>query len=82
MNLELSDEERDTLIQLRAIENDRFPLALRLRPIRAVLDKLAPLSPRGKGADDPDPVSKGAIVRHSRHLQRRLRCLGDYLISA
>jgi hypothetical protein len=48
MQLDLTDEEREALIRfLRdGIDRDRFPMAPRLAPIRAILDKLAPPAPR------------------------------------
>jgi len=47
-NLQLPDEDRDALVRClrRAIDEDRSPLAPRLRPIRAILDKLDPPTPR------------------------------------
>jgi hypothetical protein len=58
MNLDLSDDEREALTRhLReTIDRDRFPLSLRLAPLRAILDKLAPPKPR---APLPEPRPKG-----------------------
>jgi hypothetical protein len=44
MTLELTDEEHRALVRLlrRSIDEDRFPLAPRHAPIRAILAKLEP----------------------------------------
>ena len=44
MNLELSAEEVDCLTRLvrKALDEDRFPLSPRLRPLRSILGKLDP----------------------------------------
>jgi hypothetical protein len=48
MTLELTDEEHRALVRLlrRSIDEDRFPLAPRHAPIRAILAKLEPPAPR------------------------------------
>jgi hypothetical protein len=44
MTLELTDEEHRALVRLlrRSIDDDRFPLAPRHAPIKAILEKLKP----------------------------------------
>ena len=49
-NLELTDEEQAALLQLvkQAISTDRYPLSPRLYPLRSLLEKLEPSTPRGR----------------------------------
>jgi hypothetical protein len=55
-NLELTDEEQAALLQLvkQAISTDRYPLSPRLYPLRSLLEKLEPSTPR-----EPRSVPKG-----------------------
>jgi hypothetical protein len=52
MTLELTDEEYLALVRLlrRSIDEDRFPLAPRHAPIKAILAKLEPPAPQ------PEPL--------------------------
>jgi hypothetical protein len=51
MTLELTDEEHRALVRLlrRSIDDDRFPLAPRHMPIRAILAKLGPAGSEARG---------------------------------
>jgi hypothetical protein len=44
MHLELSDDESAALARLlrKAIDDDRYPLSLRIRTLRGILDRLEP----------------------------------------
>jgi len=57
MNLELDDTERAALVELLRgeIEGTRFPFAPRLRPLNAILAKLAPQPPAPKPFPPPKP---------------------------
>ena len=57
--LDLTDEEHAALTRfLRdAIEADRFPMAPRLRPLKAVLAKIPPPAPK-----PPAPEPRGRLV--------------------
>jgi len=48
MNLDLSDAETAALRELlrQTIDGDRFPMAPRLRPYKAILEKIDPPKPR------------------------------------
>ena len=58
MTLELTDAEHQALVRLlrRSIDEDRFPLAPRHAPIRAILAKLEPPAPK---ADPLPPLKPG-----------------------
>jgi hypothetical protein len=68
MTLELTDEERRALVHLlrRSIDADRFPLAPRHAPIKAILAKLEPpVSPL-----EPPPLNPGITPSHGRGRRR------------
>jgi hypothetical protein len=48
MALDLTDDETAALVRLpkRAIDNDRYPLAPRLDPLKAILAELKPPKPQ------------------------------------
>jgi hypothetical protein len=56
MNLDLTDEETETLARLlrHAIDDDRFPLSPRVQGWKAILAKLQPPPPR----EPPPPPQK------------------------
>jgi hypothetical protein len=65
MTIELTDdEERRALVRLlgRSIDEDRFPLAPRQAPIRAILAKLEPPTPKA----DPLPPLKPGLAPECR----------------
>ncbi len=69
MTLDLTDDEAAALAAhlRRTIENDRFPLAPRLAPLRAILDKLVPPAPPYQ---PPPPLPAGAGPRVGRSRRR------------
>jgi hypothetical protein len=58
MTLELTDQEHRALVRplRRSIDEDRFPLAPRHAPIKAILAKLEPPTPK---ADPLPPLTPG-----------------------
>jgi hypothetical protein len=70
MTIELTDEEHRALVRLlrRSIDEDRFPLAPRHAPIRAILAKLEPPTPK---ADLLPPLKPGLAPNVGRRVRRR-----------
>ena len=70
MTIELTDEEHRALVRLlrRSIDEDRFPLAPRRAPIRAILAKLEPPTPK---ADPLPPLKPGLAPNVGRRARRR-----------
>ena len=64
MTLELTAEEHQALVRLlrRSIDEDRFPLAPRHAPIRAVLAKLEPPAPQPEPLPPRNPAGGRASV--------------------
>jgi hypothetical protein len=69
MTLELTDEEHRALVRLlrRSIDEDRFPLAPRHAPIKAILAKLEPPTPKA----DPLPWLKSGLAPSVGRVRRR-----------
>ena len=69
MTLELTDEEHRALVRLlrRSIDEDRFPLAPRHAPIKAILAKLEPPIPKA----EPLPPLKPGMGPHVGRGRRR-----------
>ncbi|MBV8122200.1 MAG: hypothetical protein JO081_19945 [Alphaproteobacteria bacterium] len=70
MTLELTDDEHRELVRLlrRSIDEDRFPLAPRHAPIKAILAKLEPPAP----IPEPlPPLRPGLAPSHGRYRRRR-----------
>ena len=67
-DLTLSDEEHAVLVRAvrKVLEEDRFPLAPRLDPLKAVLSKLDPPVPR----PEPKPPPKPEATRRRRTTAR------------
>jgi hypothetical protein len=67
MNLELTDEQREALIQglLKLIDDDRYPLSPRLAVLREILAKLRPEPERQRPVPPRHyaPPSKGRFSR-------------------
>ena len=57
MTLELSENDKAILAELlrERIARDRFPLSPRVRSYKAILDKLAPPTPRPEPLPPPKP---------------------------
>jgi hypothetical protein len=70
MTLELTDEEHRALVRLLrpSIDEDRFPLAPRHAPIKAILAKLEPATPK---ADPLPPLKPGLAPSRGRGSLRR-----------
>ena len=70
MTLELTDEEHRALVRLlrRSIDEDRFPLAPRPAPIKAILAKLEPPTPK---ADPLPPLKPGLAPSRGRGRRSR-----------
>jgi hypothetical protein len=68
--LELTDDENRALVRLlrRSIDDDDFPLAPRHAPIRAILAKLEPSTPK---ADPLPPLKPGLAPSVGRARRRR-----------
>ena len=69
-NLDLTEDEAHVLVRLlrRAVDYDPYPLAPRLDPLKAILEKLEPTPPR------PEPVppfKPGMAPSHGRGRRRR-----------
>ena len=64
MNLDLTDAERGALIELLRgeVERTRFPLAPRVKLLRAILAKLAPPAPRPEPLPPPKPPGERSMV--------------------
>jgi hypothetical protein len=62
--LDLDDTEKAALVELLRgqIETSRYPLSLRIRPLRSILDKLAPPPPRPQPYPAPKPVGEPSMV--------------------
>jgi len=69
MTLDLTDDERLVLAALlrRTIEDDRYPLSPRLRPLKAILAKLDPPAPR---PELPPPL-RAYMAPSTRRRRRR-----------
>jgi hypothetical protein len=69
MTIELTDEEHRALVRLlrRSIDKDRFPLAPRHAPIKAILAKLELPTPK---ADLLPPLKPGMEPRVGRGRRR------------
>ncbi len=69
--LELSDEEHEALMSFlrRSIEADPYPLAPRLRPLKAILARLDPQPP----ATEPFPAPKRYPIPSSLLQKKRRR---------
>lgn len=67
MTLDLTDDEKAALVaHLRhAIEYDRYPMAPRLDPLKAILAKLEPPEPKPEPLP-PLPVYTGPVGRGKR----------------
>jgi hypothetical protein len=70
MTLELTDQEQQALVRLlrRSIDEDRFPLAPRHAPIKAILEKLEPPTPK---PDPLPPLTPGLAPSVGRARRRR-----------
>jgi hypothetical protein len=70
MVLDLSDDEARALAKhlRQALDNHRFPLAPRLGPLRAVLEKLEPPKPR---AEPLPPLKPGMGPSHGKGRRRQ-----------
>jgi hypothetical protein len=69
MSIDLTDDERRALVQLlhRTIDFDPYPLAPRLAPLQAILDKLDPPPPR---PEPRPPLPAGMRLRVGRGKRR------------
>lgn len=63
MQLDLSDDEQAALARLlrSTIENDRYPMAPRLRPLKAILARLDP-QPEPEPLPPPRPAGKPSTI--------------------
>lgn len=70
VNLDLTDDEAKVLVRLlkHAIDSDPFPRAPRLRPLKAILDKLDPPAPQ---PEPPPPLRAGLVPDRKRGRWRR-----------
>jgi hypothetical protein len=70
MPLDLTEDEKLALVRLRrkTLDEDRFPFAPRLDPIKAILAKLDPPAPR---PEPPPPLKPGMAPSVGRGRQRR-----------
>ena len=71
MQFDLSDDEVRLLIRLlrRAIDEDRYPMAPRLAPLKAILAKLDP--PKPAEPLPPPPPTGGAGPSRGRYRRRQ-----------
>lgn len=65
MILELTDDELEALTRLlrRTLDNDRFPLAPSLGPLKAILAKIEPPRARQATGTTPEPYPPRATAR-------------------
>jgi hypothetical protein len=72
MTIEFSDPERRALVDhlRRSIASDPYPLAPRLRPLRAVLAKLDPPA-RAEPFPAPKPAGEPSLVLAKKRRARR-----------
>jgi hypothetical protein len=70
MNLELTDDEERALVRLlhHAIDDDPFPHAPRLDPLKTILAKLEPPAPK---PEPLPPLRPGMGPRHGQGRRRR-----------
>jgi hypothetical protein len=70
--LDLDDGEKAALVALLTaeIENTRYPLSLRIRALRSILDKLAPPPPRPEPYPAPKPVGEPSMVLAKKKRRR------------
>ncbi|HEY1258524.1 MAG TPA: hypothetical protein VGF34_04690 [Stellaceae bacterium] len=73
MTLDLTEAEAKALAEhlRRALADDPFPLAPRLRPLRAVLSKLDPAAEQPAPPRPRPPAEPSLIVRRNRTARRR-----------
>ena len=64
MTPDLTDDDKAILAELlrETIERDRFPLSPRIRRLQAILDKLAPPTPRPEPISAPKPPGERSMA--------------------